>query len=276
MKTVSTEYAGKEEATKRKPIELFHIYDNVGIDEFFCSSDIAVVYDGDTYNPASVYRGEIEYNAELEISKMVITTDYLNPAVSQFIATNPPQAVWVKCLKLFSDMSPYEADVIFVGQISTVSISGTRASATVVGFEMFLNRPACVLKYQNQCNYTLFETGCGLLEASYAAAKTVDSVSSDGLTVVVTSMSEADGYYSLGYMKEFIGGYAMYRMIVSHSGTSLRLRFKFPTDPTGAITIYPGCDGDIITCTDKFSNEANFLGFPYIPEKNPTRTRLTS
>ena len=276
MKTVSTEYAGKEEAKTRQPIELFHFYDNMSIDEKFCSSDIAVVYNGDTYEPASLSRGEIEFNAEMEVSKMVITTDYLNPAVSQFIATNPTQAVWVKCLKLFSDMSPYEADVIFVGQISTVSLAGAQASATVLGFEMYLNRPACVLKYQNQCNYALFETGCGLTEGDYAVSKTVSNVSSDGLTITVSSMGgvEVDGYYTLGYMKESIGGYDLYRMIVNHVGSVLTLRFKFPSDPTGSVVIYPGCDGDYDTCVNKFSNEANFLGFPYIPEKNPTRTKV--
>ena len=32
---------------------------------------------------------------------------------------------------------------------------------------------------------------------------------------------------------------------------------------------YPGYDGSPATCVDKFDNLDNFVGFPYIPSKNP-------
>ncbi|RLA02591.1 MAG: hypothetical protein DRQ42_00175 [Gammaproteobacteria bacterium] len=274
MKTPSDEYAGKEEAKIRKPIELFHFYDDLTLDQRFCSSDIAISYGGNTYEPATVTRGPIEYNAELEISKMVVTTDYLNPAVSQFIAQSPTQQTWVQVLKLFSDQTPYEVDVIFVGQISTITLSGTKAEATVVGFEVYLNRPACILRYQNQCNHNLFDEGCGLLEDDYGIAKSISSVSSDGLTIDFVSLTEADSYFTLGFIRVGSGATVDYRMIVSNIGDSISVRYKFNTSPSGTVYLYPGCDGDLSTCTDKFSNEDNFLGFPYIPEINPTRVRV--
>lgn len=272
MKNPSDEYAGKEEARKRKPVELFHFYtDDLVINQRFCSTDVAISYGGNSWEPATVTRGPVEYNEDLEVSKMTITTDYLNPGVSEFIAQSPVQQVWVEVLKLFSDQTPYEVDIVFVGQISVVSMIGTKAEATVVGFEAYLNRPACEYRYQTQCNHTLFDSACGLSESSWiAAGKSISSVSSNGLTVTFNTLSEADGYFTLGYMKFGTD----YRMIVGNSGNDVILRFKFFTTPTGTADLYPGCDGDQTTCSTKFSNSAQFLGFPYIPEVNPTRVRL--
>jgi hypothetical protein len=33
--------------------------------------------------------------------------------------------------------------------------------------------------------------------------------------------------------------------------------------------MYAGCDHLLATCRDRFSNVANFGGFPWIPQKNP-------
>ncbi|MHA3059668.1 phage BR0599 family protein [Acinetobacter sp. ANC 4636] len=37
--------------------------------------------------------------------------------------------------------------------------------------------------------------------------------------------------------------------------------------------IYPGCLKSILECA-KFNNTDNFMGFPFIPEDNPTTTRI--
>jgi hypothetical protein len=39
------------------------------------------------------------------------------------------------------------------------------------------------------------------------------------------------------------------------------------------VMVYPGCDGRIETCRDKFDNLIHFLGFPFIPDENPA-TRI--
>ena len=35
------------------------------------------------------------------------------------------------------------------------------------------------------------------------------------------------------------------------------------------ITVYPGCDGQVKTCRDKFNNVLNFGGIPHMPNKSP-------
>jgi len=79
MKELSNEYTGKEEAIKRKPVELYHFYDNNTIDSRYTSGDVAITYGGDTWDPAPLSRTQLEYNTDFEVSELTITLDYLHP-----------------------------------------------------------------------------------------------------------------------------------------------------------------------------------------------------
>ncbi len=35
------------------------------------------------------------------------------------------------------------------------------------------------------------------------------------------------------------------------------------------VSVYPGCDHTLATCSAKFGNVARYGGFPYFPQKNP-------
>ena len=60
------------------------------------------------------------------------------------------------------------------------------------------------------------------------------------------------------------------RPVVGHSGEDVLLRYPFPGLETGdTVTVYPGCDKKMATCRDKFSNQARFGGFPWIPSTSP-------
>jgi len=62
------------------------------------------------------------------------------------------------------------------------------------------------------------------------------------------------------------------RTIVSHVGSVITINFKMiELVSTDTVDAYPGCDGRIETCRDKYDNIANFLGFPFIPDENPAR-----
>jgi len=64
------------------------------------------------------------------------------------------------------------------------------------------------------------------------------------------------------------------RTITSHVGSVINLNYKMINlADNNTVMVYPGCDGRVETCRDTFDNEANFLGFPFIPEENPA-TRI--
>lgn len=274
MKSASADYIAKEESTQRKPAELYHIWRDGGSHWYYTSGDVSVTFDAHEYVPATLQRGLSKYDSQLEVTTMEVTAQYAETPVIEFIANNPIEILWIQISKLFRDQSPFEAGVIFIGQIKNVSFKGVQANIQCVGFEHFLKMPVPTFRYQLTCNHKLFDTNCKVVKANY---KTTTTVTVDGTGLILTSAdfgAKADGYFTLGRVE--FGG--TYRTIVAHSGNDISLAYKF-TDlvSTNSVDAYPGCDGKIETCRDKFtvagSNVVNFLGFPYIPQENPA-TRI--
>jgi uncharacterized phage protein (TIGR02218 family) len=271
MKEPSSDYIDKEEATLRKPVELYHIWRNDESEEwFYTDGDVAVVFDGDTYLPATLSRSTSKYESELEVTTLTIEAQYAETPLLEFLSCNPIDTLWIQVSKLFRDQDPLEAGVIFIGQIKSAAFTGVQISVTCVGFEHFLKMPIPTFRYQLSCNHTVFDSNCGLSKSSYKTT-TVVTVSSNGRTLTSTDFSsEADGYFTLGKIE--FGG--TYRTIVNHVGSVITLAYKFNSLVTGnSVDAYPGCRGSIETCRDKFDNVIHFLGFPYIPVENPA-TRI--
>jgi uncharacterized phage protein (TIGR02218 family) len=165
-----------------------------------------------------------------------------------------------------------ESAVVFLGQIKDATFNGVSVEIQIVGFEHFLKMSIPTLRYQITCNHELFDEGCGLDRDDY---KIETEVTLDETETILTS---ADfGAFDNGY---FMSGLIEFgeekRTIVSHSGNNITIKFKILSLQSGnTVTVSPGCDGVITTCTSKFaaSNILNFLGFPFIPKENPA-TRI--
>lgn len=270
MKTPSADYILKEKAEQRKPVEIYHIWRDGGVHWYYTDGDVTLVYDGNSYVPATLQRQASRYDNQLEVTTMEVTAQYLETPTIEFIASNPIEVLWIQISKLFRDQDPIEAGVIFVGQIKNVSFKGVQASVSCVGFEHFLKMPVPVFRYQLTCNHKLFDTGCKVVKASY---KTTTVVAVDATGLILTSAifgTKANGYFISGRVE--FGG--TYRTIVDHAGNTICLAYSFTDlETSDSVDAYPGCDGNIETCRDKFTvagtNVVHFLGFPYIPQENP-------
>lgn len=266
MKDVTQDYIDKEEATQRKPVELYHFWRDGGEHWRHTDGDIPVTFEASVYSPATLSRSSVKYNAQLEVSTLQINAAYVEDPVLEFIATNPVEILWVSVMKLHRDQTPLEASVIFIGQIKNVSFKGVSASINCVGFEHFLRQIIPTWRYQLNCNHSVFDNKCGLAEADY---KTTTVITLDSTGTELTSAdfdTLADGYFTGG--KVVFGVEA--RTIINHVGSVITLMYKFKAlADSDSIDAYPGCDGRVETCRDKFGNVVNFLGFPFIPTENP-------
>jgi uncharacterized phage protein (TIGR02218 family) len=108
---------------------------------------------------------------------------------------------------------------------------------------------------------------CGVDPDAFATAGTVGAIAADGVTLTISAASgQADGYYTAGMLK--FG--SEYGFIRSHVGSTIVLFRAVPSlAVSSSVTLYAGCDRSLQTCTDKFGNTENFLGFPFIPDRNP-------
>jgi uncharacterized phage protein (TIGR02218 family) len=271
MKNHTSGYIAIEEGQKKKPIELYHFWRDGGTNWYYTSHNAPIIYDTHTYTPATITRGTAKYDTQFEVSKLTIQFTYISDPVVEYISQNPVELIWVEIRRYFADL-PTETSVVFIGQIKTVSFDGNVAGVQCVGFEHWLNTRIPRYRWQVSCNNDLFDARCsyggGPTAAAYQINPTITTVEDDGTSLTSTTFSaQANGYYTRGYIKW--GDY--HRMIVDHTGSVIKIRFSMPGFTAGqSIYAYPGCDKLIGTCIDKFSNQLNFFGHPYIPLDNPS------
>jgi len=276
MKDATQDYIDKEEASVRKPVELYKIWSGETY-WYYTNGDVAVDFEEAPggYVPATISRGSVEYNSQLDVHTMKIQFAAIEVPVVQYIAQNPIDIVWIEISRLFRDQDPLEKSVIFIGQIKSVSFKGVSAEAECVGFEHFLKMGIPLWRYQINCNHKLFDAGCiagwTLTKEDYKVGPA--TVTLDATKTILTSATF--GGYDADY---FVGGLVEFgnerRTIVAYSGNAITINFKMINlEDNDSVDAYPGCDGQIETCRDKFisSNIDNFLGFPFIPEENPAR-----
>jgi len=267
MKTAEPAYRTREEASAKKPQELYRFW--IGETSWtYTSGDVAVDYMGRTYEPAPIERGSVVFNTELEISQLSITIEHAAEPVTKFIVQNPVDLVWVEVLRVFRDQSPLDVGVVFIGQVKNVSVKGLAARATCVGFESYLKQPVPIDRYGPQCNATLFDARCQVdPEDGYKLILASVAIEDGGFTIRHGDLEAADaGFFTMGYLEW--GDHK--RMIAEHVGERISVRFLIPGLVTGEdVTVYAGCDGGWVTCKEKFNNRPNFRGHPLIPLDNP-------
>jgi len=86
------------------------------------------------------------------------------------------------------------------------------------------------------------------------------------VVTVAAAATKPDNWFTAGYIE--IG--QQRRMILLHHGVTLNLLAPlFGVAAGAAVTLYAGCMRDYHTCVNKFANGKNFLGFQWVPVKNP-------
>ncbi len=267
MKTSSDDFIAKEQATIRKPLELYEFeLATDGTVWRYTSYDSDVVFDGDTYSTTPIKRGKVTYDAQLRATKIQISVDRLSEAVIKYLVKHPVETTWVTITKTFADFLT-EGVVIFKGEIGSVTFSGQSAKLDCTGYEIFLSQKIPRFRFQIMCNHFLFDPKCGLDKDDHKVDTTVASVETDERTLVVNSIGgHADNFFTFGWLEKG----ADKRMIISHTGTSIVLQHRLADIiATDSVTIYGGCDRTIQICAAKYDNVVQYGGFPYIPLVNP-------
>ena len=272
MKSQSAAFIAKEEGQERFPGELYHIWRTSAITSVtehwrHTSGDVAVVYDGETYAPMEITRDSPVFDEKLEVNTIKLTVKHLSQPAAEFISVGPADLIWISIHKLHRDMVTEETSPIFIGQLKNTSFQGVSAQISCVGFEHYLKQVVPRYRYGPGCQHTLYDLKCGVTRASYTAAGIISGLSTSGLVVTATIFNnQPTDYYTLGFL--LCGSY--YRMIASHSGSVINLRYPIQGMKVGdAIEVSSGCDKTRATCNTKFANLVNNLSFPDIPKDNP-------
>ena len=155
---------------------------------------------------------------------------------------------------------------LFSGKVSNIGKIGIlEAQASVVSDLDLLNISMPQNAYQPACLNTLFDGVCSLVKSSFADQGNVEAGSTK---TVINWASATAGYYDLGTVLFEDGvNVGLRRTIRRSSGTSFTMVLPLPLTPGegDSFVAYPGCDKTQSTCLNKFSNQDNFRGFPFVP-----------
>lgn len=157
----------------------------------------------------------------------------------------------------------------FHGRIGAVSdIGRLSASIKVKSDLILLDQPMPKNLQQPDCMNTLYDTGCGLLRASFVVAGAVGAAPSS----IVIPWAGALAKFGQGTITFTSGANnKMRRTIKQATGSALVLAFPLPVTPTAGDTFnaWPGCNrvyADASNGCAFYANQAKFRGLPFVPQ----------
>jgi len=173
---------------------------------------------------------------------------------------------------------------IFDGLVRNVLPDGNKLQVTATLFGKMLEKRIPSDVFSSKCNAYVFDSRCGLDEATYRSSGTSAStdLSSDGMTLTVHTVT---GFGGTSYAANWFGPNGILRTgtgrntqvvtILSSvmSGGNLVVKLNRPIFASmiagggQTVQLVPGCGQQYETdCGDKYDNKANFRGFPFMPD----------
>jgi len=168
--------------------------------------------------------------------------------------------------------APFEVITLFAGRVSTITKIGRSH------VELKLKSPLSLLDidmprntYQPGCQWTLYDSGCTLSRPSFTTSFTVLTANTTSIQptgpIAATGADGIPNYYQGRLL--FTSGVNDNLQIVigNNDGTSFFTQYPLVVapDPGDTFDASLGCSKQNLTCNDKFSNLANFRGFPRVP-----------
>jgi uncharacterized phage protein (TIGR02218 family) len=116
------------------------------------------------------------------------------------------------------------------------------------------------------CIHQVYEVGCDLNKDLIGINGTV--LLNSSVSVIRCGLAQAAGWFDLGVIL-FTDGLnnSVRRTVRSYSPGFINLVYPIPYVPQAGdhFIVYPGCDGTVNTCQNKFNNLSHFRGCPFVP-----------
>ncbi len=275
------EYPGTSESSSAsttahfgtRPVFLFRISDG-STTLTLCDYGVDVVAGGITWQAADITGDDVESSTDMLGDTMSITLktdDVAHPLLDYMDALqcrNYQVEVWLADMDDLDSLAIASPD--HVGRVEDVTF-GEHGSITLDVSSLFRFGEQRIPKVQMQrlANESVYKYAS---EASYTTAGTIAALSEDPAYVEATAFgdkatAESDAnWFALG--KVVVG--TEIRMCTGQAGNRLYLNYPLRRATVGdAISALAGDDKRLATWAVKFGQLSAFLGFPYIPARNP-------
>ena len=247
------------------PTELYS-FESGGTHYAYTSADEDVIYSAITYAQEPIQRTAVEETPEIGRQSLKFTVPRDNEVAALFLAGPPTDSVTLTIRRLHRGDT--DAVVIWIGRVMQVEFA--ELTATILGESILtaIKRPGIRRRYTYSCPHALYGHDCRVSQGDYLVIGVLTNVS--GAVLQGAELAGfADGYFSGGYIQIYKNDQWHRAYITAHSGVSVTCATALPVAVGDTYNAYPGCDHTLDTCDTRFSNSANYGGFPWIPLRNP-------
>ena len=180
-----------------QPIELYRFARGTHV-WTYTTADTPIDFDTETYQPATMRRGDLPMNEERNNANLDIFMDPSLDILLQFVSGATPAPTTLTLMRRHrGEATVVEQAVLFVGQIGLVQFSEGEVHLTCVPIQQSLQRRVPRWLYQTQCNHMLYDVNCTLDPALFTFAGHISAV--DGRDITVPEAADKpDGYYNGG------------------------------------------------------------------------------
>lgn len=258
----------------------------------FTSFERDLTYSSNTYTAKPFEHGDIRESLGLERQTVTIKSrSFTGNPLGMFLPFTLEFPLMLEICEVdVSGSTGSNPWCVFYGEVTKVQTSGPYLTATAEAIGAILNRKIPRKLLQPTCNWTVFDSACGLARASWKWDSLSVSWTGSTYTLRVNTITKggvaqtglAQHHFAGGMVIIGTGASVQYRWIADNAAQSgsnldLILATPLPTAPSAgtAVEFYPGCDGRFETCSSKFANKANFGGFPYMPTGNPSLAKVS-
>jgi uncharacterized phage protein (TIGR02218 family) len=246
-----------------RPYELYQ-FSTADAIWYLTSADQTISYLGQQYTPLAIKRTNTNQTAEAKGGTVRVTLPKEHAVAQQFVAFSPDSPMFLVIFR--GHLGDPDVVVNFTGKV-TMSSFGDFAELNCIPESDVLKNSVPAMAFQAPCNHFLYDSGCTIDKTLFATPGVISVMDPTATIVTITAAgAKTSGWFTAGYIE--IG--QQRRMIMLHAGDVITLMSPLTGIAVGAeVTLYAGCMRDFNTCKKKFNNSQNYIGFQWVPTKNP-------
>jgi uncharacterized phage protein (TIGR02218 family) len=251
-----------------KPIDIFIITNGSKFWRYTSSSRDKTVA-GSVYKSTPIKRSNLKTPKGISKDKFEIQISNKESFIKDFIKDAPRKSHKIIYQSYHENDPNLEVVTLWQGEISEIKSSMLTSTISCSAVSGQIKKRAAARHFQTSCPYVLYDIStCKADSTSKRKVGTVTAISGKDLTIA--EISEANGYFSGGYVDFSFGSDTQTRFIVSQTGSVLTLDVAFnDIEVSSSIIAFPGCDHKLSTCNSKFNNAINYGGQAHYANKNP-------
>ncbi|MES3001329.1 MAG: phage BR0599 family protein [Pseudomonadota bacterium] len=250
------------------PVELYDFFFGT-LHYRYTNVAVPQAYDGETFDPIPITRGNIDSRTSFDNTTMRITAAG-SIGIAALYRIQPPSGIVYLTIRSKHREDPDEQFAVsWTGRLLEVTRKRNEVELNCEPLTVSLKRTGLAENFQKSCTRTLYRPGCNVDKDLFVVEGALTLV--DATTVTLAGAEAMDTNWFAGGYLEYVNtdnGVLEYRPIDSSSGGNLVLMLPV-VNLAATGKAYAGCARTVAVCIAKFDNLNNYGGVPTLPTLNP-------